>query len=186
MRGHDAGIGFSSCISVGNQADLDLTDAFEYLVEDPATRGICLYVEGLTDRHRFASIARRAREAGKPVVAVKAGRTRAGAAMASSHTGSLAGMGEVARAAYERAGIIVIENSDELFPVAETLSSQPPVKNNSIAILADGGGAVIESQARPETPLLGAIRIQRIEVAVVRAHIECPILSADNGVDRLA
>ncbi|MCF8126638.1 MAG: acetate--CoA ligase family protein, partial [Desulfotignum sp.] len=73
-------------------------------------------------------------------ILLKSGRSDKGRKSAGSHTGSLAGMGQVAKSAYERAGIIVIENSDELFPVAETLSSQPPVKNNAIAVLADGGG----------------------------------------------
>ena len=71
---------------------------------------------------------------------LKSGRSTTGKRSAGSHTGALAGISEVARTAFERAGIIVIENSDELFPVAETLSSLPPIKNNRVAILADGGG----------------------------------------------
>jgi acyl-CoA synthetase (NDP forming) len=76
----------------------------------------------------------------KPVVLLKSGRSSTGKRSAGSHTGALAGMSRVAKVAFERAGIIVIENSDELFPAAETLSSLPPIKNNQIAILADGGG----------------------------------------------
>ena len=76
----------------------------------------------------------------KPIVLLKSGRTRTGRRSAGSHTGALAGMSEVARGAFSRAGIVVIENSDELFPAAETLSSLPPIKNRQVAILADGGG----------------------------------------------
>ena len=75
----------------------------------------------------------------KPIILLKSGRSATGKKSAGSHTGSLAGMREVSNRAFERAGIIVIENSDELFPVAETLSSQSAIKSNTIAILADGG-----------------------------------------------
>ena len=74
------------------------------------------------------------------MVLLKSGRSSTGKRSAGSHTGALAGMSEVAKGAFERAGIVVIENSDELFPAAEALSSLPPIKNNRIAILADGGG----------------------------------------------
>jgi len=98
-----------------------------------------MYVEGMSEGRKFLQEAHKT-SLDKPIILLKSGRSATGKKSAGSHTGSLAGMSEVAKMAYERAGIIVIENSDELFPVAETLSSQPAIKNNSIAILADGGG----------------------------------------------
>ena len=86
-----AGAAFSRGISVGNQADLELADFFEFLIEDAATKVITLYVEALKDAPRFFALARRARAAGKPVLAVKAGRTEAGVRTARSPTASLAG-----------------------------------------------------------------------------------------------
>ena len=79
IRAFDAGVGFSSCITVGNQADLELSDGFEYLVDDPDTDAIFVYVEGIKDLERFRTAAQKARAANKPVVAVKAGRTEEGA-----------------------------------------------------------------------------------------------------------
>ena len=79
-RAHDAGIGFSTCVSLGNQSDVTIEDVFEYFIDDPATRVITMYIEGLKTPRRFLALARRAREAGKPVLAVKTGRTEAGVA----------------------------------------------------------------------------------------------------------
>jgi acetyltransferase len=76
----------------------------------------------------------------KPIILLKSGRSATGKRSAGSHTGALAGISEVAKGALQRAGVVVIEKSDELFPAAESLSSLPPIKNNKVAILADGGG----------------------------------------------
>src|SRR5207253_7672617 len=85
------GLGLSCAASLGNQADVELCDIFAYLIEDPATRVICLYVEGLKSPARFAGLAGRARRAGKPVIVTKAGRSDDGARAVQSHTASLAG-----------------------------------------------------------------------------------------------
>ncbi len=136
IRGHE---GFTYYVGVGNESDIKFHEYLEFFRNDPATRSILIYVEGMSEGRKFLQEAHKtSRE--KPIILLKSGRSATGKKSAGSHTGSLAGMSEVAKLAYERAGIVVIENSDELFPVAETLSSQPPVKNNRIAILADGGG----------------------------------------------
>jgi acetyltransferase len=131
--------GFSYYVGVGNEADIKFHEYLEFFRRDPQTRAILIYVEGLRDGRAFLKQAHKT-TVDKPVILLKSGRSSTGKKSAGSHTGALAGMSEVARAEFERAGIIVIENSDELFPVAETLSSQPPIRNNSVAILADGGG----------------------------------------------
>jgi len=143
MRGHDAGVGFSACISVGNQADLELADAFEHLVEDAHTGAICLYVEGIKDLARFRAAAARAREAGKPVVAVKAGRTRAGAAMASSHTGSLAGSYEAFAALCERWGVVVTDSTEAAVLCADALARHGAPRAAGLAVLSSSGGAAV-------------------------------------------
>lgn len=136
IRKHE---GFTYYVGVGNESDIKFHEYLEFFRNDPATKAILMYVEGMSQGRKFLQQAHQtSRE--KPIILLKSGRSATGRKSAGSHTGSLAGISEVAKAAYDRTGIIVIENSDELFPVAETLSSQPPVKNNSIAILADGGG----------------------------------------------
>ena len=131
--------GFSYYVGVGNEADIQFHEYLEFFQHDPDTKAILMYVEGLRNGREFLQQAQKT-TLEKPIVLLKSGRSTTGKKSAGSHTGALAGISEVARAAFKRAGIIVIENSDELFPVAETLSSLPPIKNNRIAILADGGG----------------------------------------------
>jgi len=131
--------GFSYSIGVGNESDIKFHEYLEFFRKDPDTRAILMYVEGMRDGRKFLQQAYKT-TIEKPIIMLKSGRSSTGKKSAGSHTGAMAGMSEVARTAYERAGIIVIENSDELFPAAETLSSLPPIKNNSVAILADGGG----------------------------------------------
>jgi acetate---CoA ligase (ADP-forming) len=136
IRKHE---GFTYYVGVGNESDIKFHEYLEFFRNDPETKSILMYVEGMSEGRKFLQEAHNTCLK-KPIVLLKSGRSATGKKSAGSHTGSLAGMSEVAKSAYERAGIVVIDNSDELFPVAQTLSSQPTIKNNSIAILADGGG----------------------------------------------
>ncbi|MFC1863756.1 acetate--CoA ligase family protein [Thermodesulfobacteriota bacterium] len=131
--------GFSYYVGVGNEVDIKFDEYLEFFTQDPKTKCILMYVEGLRDGRKFLQQAYTTTEK-KPIVLLKSGRSERGSKSAGSHTGALAGISEVSKTAFDRAGIITVENADELFPVAETLSSLPPIKNNRIAILADGGG----------------------------------------------
>jgi acetyl coenzyme A synthetase (ADP forming)-like protein len=131
--------GFSYYVGVGNEADIKFDEYLKFFREDPDTRSILMYVEGMRDGRSFLQEAYKT-SLKKPIILLKSGRSSTGKQSAGSHTGALAGISEVAYGAFHRAGIITIENSDELFPAAETLSSLPYIKNNRIAILADGGG----------------------------------------------
>lgn len=131
--------GFSYYVGVGNEADIKFHEYLEFFRKDPDTKAILMYVEGMRMGREFLQQAHKT-TLEKPIILLKSGRSSTGKKSAGSHTGSLAGISEVAQTAFRRAGITVIENSDELFPAAETLSSLPPIKNNKIAILADGGG----------------------------------------------
>ena len=131
--------GFSYYIGIGNEADLKFHEYLEFFQEDQGTTAILMYVEGMRDGRKFLQQAYQTTRK-KPIVMLKSGRSATGKLSAGSHTGALAGISEVATAAFRRAGIIVIKNSDELFPAAETLASLPHIGRKSIAILADGGG----------------------------------------------
>ncbi|MEJ2659514.1 MAG: hypothetical protein P8Z73_02145 [Desulfobacteraceae bacterium] len=131
--------GFSYYVGVGNETDIKFHEYLEFFRQDPDTRAILMYVEGMREGRKFLQQAYLTTQT-KPVILLKSGRSSSGKRSAGSHTGALAGMSEVAKGAFERAGIIVIENPDELFAAAETLSSCPPVRNKQIAILADCGG----------------------------------------------
>ncbi|MCP4346133.1 MAG: acyl-CoA synthetase [Desulfobacterales bacterium] len=131
--------GFSYYVGVGNEADIKFHEYLEFFVKDHDTKAILMYVEGMRNGREFLQQAYKT-TLHKPVVLLKSGRSTTGKKSAGSHTGAMAGMSEVAVNAFKRAGIIVIEDSDKLFPVAETLSGLPPIRNNNVAILADGGG----------------------------------------------
>lgn len=131
--------GFSYYVGVGNEADIKFHEYLEFFGDDPRTKAILIYVEGMRQGRRFLQHAYQV-TLKKPVILLKGGRSDTGKQSAGSHTGALAGISEVASNAFKLAGITLIENSDELFPAAETLAEMPPIKNNSIAVLADGGG----------------------------------------------
>jgi acetate---CoA ligase (ADP-forming) len=130
---------FSYYVGVGNEADIRFHEYLEFFRKDEDSKVILMYVEGMRDGRAFLQQAYRTTRQ-KPIVLLKGGRSDAGTRSAGSHTGALAGMSEVARSAFKRAGIIVVEDSDKLFPAAETLASLPPIRSGGIAILADGGG----------------------------------------------
>lgn len=140
MIGYDHGVNFSRMLSVGNQADLDVCDFFEVLIEDAVTRVICLYIEGLLDPARFLALARRAQEAGKPVLAVKAGRTESGQVAAMAHTASVAGSFEDFKADCASGGVILIDEPEGMVLVAGAMDRLGPLAPGGIAMMVSSGG----------------------------------------------
>jgi acetyl-CoA synthetase (ADP-forming) len=139
-RAHDAGIGFSQLVSVGNQADLEVSDFFEHMIGDPVTRVICLHVEGLRDGRRFVDLIRRARRAGKPVVALKVGRSELGERATRSHTASLAGAYPVFEAACRDAGVVLVDDPDVMVLVAHMIARFGALPEGAVAMLSPSGG----------------------------------------------
>ncbi|MBS7458673.1 bifunctional acetate--CoA ligase family protein/GNAT family N-acetyltransferase [Coralloluteibacterium stylophorae] len=135
-------IGFSGIVSLGDMADVDLGELLDHFATDPGTRAILLYMESVGDARRFLSAARAAARA-KPVIVVKAGRHAAGARAAASHTGALAGRDAVYDAAIRRAGLLRVNDLEELFAAANTLSHLRPIDGQRLAILTNGGGVGI-------------------------------------------
>ncbi|MBB5690199.1 acetate--CoA ligase family protein [Roseomonas alkaliterrae] len=143
--GRHHGARFSRCISVGNQADLTLEDFLAYLLEDEATRTIGLYVEGLRDAPRFRALLKAARVAGKPVFAVKAGRSEAGAKAARSHTASLAGAFPVFEAICREAGAVVLDDPQAMILACDAAIRLPPwpAAGLGLAPIASSGGSTV-------------------------------------------
>jgi acetyl coenzyme A synthetase (ADP forming)-like protein len=133
-------LGLSTFISVGNKADLSGNDFIQYWADDPATDVIALYLESLGNPRKFARITRRVGRQ-KPILAVKSGRSSAGARATSSHTGALLGASDVTvDALFNQAGVIRTDTLGEFFDVATLLANQPRPKGNRVAILTNGGG----------------------------------------------
>lgn len=133
-------IGISKFISIGNKIDVDEVDLLNYLVDDPLTKCITVYVESISRGREFLKIAREVAQ-NKPLVVLKGGVTKDGASAALSHTGSLAGSAKVCEGAFEQAGVIQAQTVDELFDYARALAYQPvPKVQKDIAIVTNGGG----------------------------------------------
>ena len=133
-------IGFSAVVSTGIAADLDFGDYLDYLVTDPCTKAILLYIEGINDSRRFMSSLRAAARV-KPVIALKVGRHAAGAEASMSHTGALVGSDETFSAALSRSGVLRVDTIGQLFAAAKTLSSAHyRVASERLVIITNGGG----------------------------------------------
>jgi acetyltransferase len=132
-------LGFSRFISLGNKAGITENDLLEFLQNDRETEVVLGYLEGIADGRNFLEICREVVKK-KPVIILKAGRSAAGQKAISSHTGSLAGSDEVIDAAFKQAGVIRANSLGELFSYAKLFSSQPLIKGNSVAIVANAGG----------------------------------------------
>ncbi|MFL6493359.1 MAG: acetate--CoA ligase family protein [Nitrososphaera sp.] len=136
--------GMSKMISYGNRSDVDEADMIWYLSEDPQTRVIGLYVEGLGDGRKFMNTARRViKERGKPVVVFKNGRSARGAKQAASHTGSLGGSYAVVKGALDQSGIISVDSYEEMTAALKALTWQPVPNGGRVAMVTNGAGPVI-------------------------------------------
>ena len=143
METSDA-FGMSKMISYGNRSDVDEADMIWYLGEDPNTKVIGLYVEGLGDGRKFMQTAKKViSEKNKPILVFKNGRTTRGAKQAASHTGSLGGSYNVVRGALEQAKIISLDSYEELTGSLKALAWQPVPKGNRVAMITNGAGPVI-------------------------------------------
>jgi acyl-CoA synthetase (NDP forming) len=139
-RAHDQGIGFSQLVSVGNQADLDVCDFFEHMIADPVTKAICLHIEGLQTGSRLVHLLDQARQAQKPVIVLKTGRSAQGEAAARSHTASLAGAFPVFAAACRDRGAVLVDDPDVMALAAEFLLRHGPCRGDGIGIVSPSGG----------------------------------------------
>ena len=136
-------IGLSKFVSVGNKADLNENDFLAYLKDDPLTDVIAFYLEDITDPSKFFQLVREiTTQAGnqKPILAIKSGRTAAGARAASSHTGALAGSDEAYDALFAQCGVLRVESLEELFDYALAFSTQPLPQGNRVAVVTNAGG----------------------------------------------
>ena len=133
-----AGIGMSKFVSYGNAAVINECDLLEYLANDPETKIIVVYLEGVKDGRRFLEVARKITPK-KPIVVIKAGKSAAGAEAAKSHTGALAGAAEAYTAAFRQARIIEAATLDQLFEFAKIFDTPLP-KGKKVGIITNGGG----------------------------------------------
>ena len=177
---HNRHVGFSTYVGPGNQADIGFNDYLRYLGEDEQTHVATLYVEGFRDGERFLQVARDV-TAVKPVVVYKSGSTELGAKAASSHTGALAGSYAMTVDLLRQVGVSVVQDSDEVLPVAEGLAQLQMAPGKRVAVISDGGGqATIASDRLSEAGLelatLSAETQQRLrDVLFAQASVINPV-----------
>jgi len=137
-------VGVSKFVSYGNRADVDEADLVSYLGDDPETKVIACYIEGVADGRRFMAAARDV-TAKKPIVVFKAGRTPVAAAAAVSHTGFFGGTYGPWKGALRQAGVLAVDSLEELFATAKALAMQPKASRNRIAMISNGAGPMVQA-----------------------------------------
>ena len=138
-KASERGLGFSAFVSIGNKADVSSNDLLEWWEEDDETDVVLLYLESFGNPQKFARVAGRVARR-KPILALKAGTSRAGARAASSHTAALAGSDAAVEALFRSAGVLRARSLEELVDVATLLSSQPLPRGRRVAVLTNAGG----------------------------------------------
>jgi acetate---CoA ligase (ADP-forming) len=146
------GIGLSLLTSMGNEAVVSVTDVIDHLVDDPATSVIALFLESVRRPREFARVARRARAAGKPIVALKIGRSGLASRTAQAHTGALVGDDAVIDAAFRQLGIVRVRSLEDLIITAGLLASSGPLPGPRLGVVTPSGGAseIIADRAEDE------------------------------------
>lgn len=140
-RANDRSIGLSYFISSGNELDLEVADFLEYFVQDGRTRSIALVLEDLKDPLKFSRVADLAFQSGKPIVALKVGRSEKGREAAASHTGAMSGADAIYDGLFRQKGISRVFDVDDLMEVANLFARYKPPAGNRIAILTSSGGS---------------------------------------------
>jgi 3-hydroxypropionyl-CoA synthetase (ADP-forming) len=168
---HSSPFGMGKMISYGNRSDVDEADMIWYLSEDPQTKVIGLYVEGLGDGRKFVDTARKVIfERKKPIVVFKNGRTSRGAKQAASHTGSLGGTYNVVKGAFSQSGIISVDSYDELTASLKALSWQPIPKGNKVAMVTNGAGPIIAAIDQFEKLGLEVANLDEKSISSMKTH----------------
>jgi acyl-CoA synthetase (NDP forming) len=147
-------LGISLLVSMGNESMLSVTDVVEHLIDDPATRVIALFLESIRQPAEFAAAARRALAAGKPIVALKVGRSDTAQHTAQAHTGALTGDDAVIEAVFRRLGVVRVRSLEDLIITAGVLAGLPPqgFPGNRLGVVTPSGGAseIIADRAEDE------------------------------------
>ena len=175
------GIQFSKAISLGNEANINIVDALEYLGEDEQTKAVILYIEGIRDGKRFVEVARRVTQK-KPVLAQYVGGSASGARAGSSHTGAMAGPDFLYNGILKQAGIIRVGSIEDLYAHGWTLATQPPLRGRRVGVMTNSGGPATSISYTCDLVGLDVPRFSEGLQKEIKQHIE-PHASAANPVD---
>jgi len=176
-------VGISKFAFVGDKIDIDDVDLLRYFGEDKNTKVVCLYIEGIKKGREFIEQARKIVKH-KPLIVLKGGITQESAQRAKSHTASIAGSDEVFDAAFKKAGIIRVENIEELMNTAIVLSKQPPMRGDRVAIVSNvGGPAILAGDAVAKNGLKLATLSEKVKQSIESLYQG---VDASNPIDMIA
>lgn len=178
----ERGVSVSHSFSSGNSCDVDVADLVAYLAEDPGCKAIACVFEGMSSPHRILEAARLADAADKPLLIHKIATGEIGAQAAMSHTGSLAGSDAAYRAAFRRAGAIIIDDFEALVEAAGFFAKAPPPRADGVAVVATSGGAAIMAADKAEIHGVPLPQPAPYVRAVLESHIPA-FGSANNPCD---
>jgi len=178
------GFGLSRLVSLGNQADVSECDVLEPVAEDPHTQVVTLYLEGISNGRRFVEVAGQVTQE-KPIVALKVGRFASSQQAVSSHTGALAGEESAYNAAFQKAGVLRADTSEELFDWARALAWCPPSPGRNVAVLTNAGGPGVTAADAIEANGLHLAQISETTQAELRKLLPAAA-SLKNPIDMLA
>ncbi|HYA21929.1 MAG TPA: GNAT family N-acetyltransferase [Thermoproteota archaeon] len=176
-------VGFSFFVSLGSMLDIGFGDMIDYLGSDPKTRSILIYMESVQDARKFMSAARGFART-KPIIVIKAGKHLAGAKAAHSHTGALAGDYEVYDAALKRAGVVRVDEIDDLFNCASVLESRYLPEGPELGIVTNAGGPAVLAADSIADRGLGLAKLSEESVSALDKCLP-PYWSKGNPVDIL-
>ena len=182
-RAFDRMIGVSAMVSTGNEMGVTVSECLEYFAEDARTRTVALVAEGIRDGARFRGAVARCTEAGKPIVALKMGRSRAGRKNALTHTGALAGSAEAFGAVARQLGIVEVDTLDDLVETAGYLSREARVPRRGVAVVATSGGASIMTADQLEARGIPMPRLAPATVEALGRLLPDYARTRDNPVD---
>lgn len=171
VTANDRSVPFAYVISSGNQVILTVADFVDALTEDPKVSAIGLYIEGIDDVPAFSRAAAKAMQAGKPLVALKAGKSELGAKLAMSHTSSLAGSDRMYDALFERLGVIRVDSLPQLMETMKFASTAGLPKGNKLAVFTCSGGDGLMTADIAETIDLPLPQHSPEQVADLRAQL---------------
>ena len=173
------GVGANKVVSIGNKADLDETDYLEYLIADPKTKMICLYLESISNGRKLLDLAQ---ASPKPIIIHKANRSQASQSIAFSHTAALANDDRIVDAAFKQSGILRAEGFRDLVAIAEGLTL-PPVKGKDLVIISRSGGHAVAAADSAERHGFNLPPLPESFVNTVRSFFKADVISLTNPLD---
>lgn len=177
----DRGLGCSVLVTTGNEADITLSEAIGWMAGNAQTDVICIYMEAVNNAPQFLAALERAREAGKPVIALKAGRSAVGARAAASHTASLTGDAVVADAVLAEYGVIIVRDPETIMDYAYAASRNVFPTRHSLGVITVSGGAGIVISDEAER--IGMPMPAMPKAAQTRLKDVLPYSSSENPLD---